>query len=51
MTPVAHAGDEPQTQALYVPKGIALWAGVELRIVILIRNCANPVLAVQGGYY
>ena len=28
---VAHAGDEPQMRALYVPKGIALWAGVELR--------------------
>ena len=53
LAPVAHTGSESQLRALYVPKGVALWAGVELGdgIDINVQLLQAPILGVQGGYY
>lgn len=53
LAPVAHTGDESQLRALYVPKGVALWAGIELGagIDINVQLLQAPILGVQGGYY
>jgi hypothetical protein len=50
LAPVPATGNISQFQALYIPKGKALWAAVE-------SNSANdqannaPLLGVQGGWY
>ena len=53
LAPVAHTGDDPQMRALYVPKGVALWAGLELPegVDINAQLVDAPILGVQGGYY
>tara|TARA_B100001559_G_C16399088_1_gene574888 strand:- start:453 stop:938 length:486 start_codon:yes stop_codon:yes gene_type:complete len=49
LAPVAHVGDVPQLQALYVPKGKALWTTLQLAGP---NNTADtPIIAAQGGYY
>ena len=50
LAPMPHSGTESQFNALYIPRGKALWAAVE-------QQAANdqapsaPLLGVQGGYY
>ncbi len=50
LAPMPHSGSESQFNALYIPRGKALWAAVE-------QQSANdqavsaPLLGVQGGYY
>ena len=53
LAPVAHTGDESQLRALYIPKGKALWAGIELGAGtdINVQLEGAPILGVQGGYY
>ena len=49
LAPVARVGDVPQLQALYVPKGKALWATLQLAGP---NNTADtPIIGAQGGYY
>ena len=53
LAPVAHTGGEAQLRALYVPKGTALWAGVEIADGTSINETLSdaPVLGAQGGWY
>ena len=53
LAPVAHTGNETQLRALYIPKGAALWAGIELDtgIDINVSLTDAPILGVQGGWY
>ena len=53
LAPVAHTGSESQLRALYIPKGAALWAGIELDtgIDINVSLTDAPVLGLQGGWY
>ena len=53
LAPVAHTGEESQLRALYVPKGAALWVGIELDVGIDINVSLTdaPVLGAQGGWY
>ena len=53
LAPVAHTGGEAQLRALYVPKGSALWAGVEIADGTSINEILSdaPVLGAQGGWY
>ena len=53
LAPVAHTGDDPQMRALYIPKGMALWAGIQLDAGtdINVQLVGAPILGVQGGYY
>ena len=50
LAPMPHTGTESMFNALYIPRGKALWAAVE-------QQAANdqapnaPLLGVQGGYY
>ena len=50
LAPMPHSGSDSQFNALYIPRGKALWAAVE-------QQSANdqapnaPLLGVQGGYY
>jgi hypothetical protein len=50
LAPMPHAGTDSQFNAIYIPRGRALWAAVE-------QQSANdqavtaPLLGVQGGYY
>ena len=50
LAPVPATGDDGQFQALYIPKGKALWAAVE---ALNANDQANnaPLLGVQGGWY
>ena len=50
LAPVPATGDIGQYQALYVPKGKALWAAVEAQTASDQANTA-PLLGVQGGWY
>jgi hypothetical protein len=52
LAPVPHAGsnqnnEPPQYRALYVQKGLALWAAVESTSAV----AAAPNIACQGGYF
>ena len=53
LAPVAHTGGEAQLRALYVPKGSALWAGVEITDGTSLNDTVvdAPVLGAQGGWY
>lgn len=53
LAPVAHTGSESQLRALYIPKGTALWAGIELAVGedINVQKLQAPILGLQGGYY
>ena len=53
LAPVAHTGSETQLRALYIPKGYALWAGIELDegIDINVSLTDAPILGMQGGWY
>ena len=53
LAPVAHTGGEALLRALYVPKGSALWAGVEIADGTSINETLSdaPVLGAQGGWY
>ena len=53
LAPVAHTGSETQLRALYIPKGAALWAGIELDADTNINVSLTdaPILGVQGGWY
>ena len=53
LAPVAHTGSESQLRALYIPKGRALWAGIELDtgIDINVSLTDAPILGLQGGWY
>lgn len=47
LAPMPHTGSDAQFKALYIPKGMVLWAAVE-------GNSAPtdaPILGVQGGWY
>ena len=49
LAPVPRVGDESQAQALYVPKGKALWATLQL---VTSNNTADtPIIGAQGGFY
>ena len=49
LAPVPRVGSEPQAQALYVPKGKALWATIQL---VTPNNTADtPIIGAQGGFY
>ena len=50
LAPVAHTGSESQLRALYVPRGQALWAGVEVADINPVLSKA-PILGIQGGNY
>ena len=50
LAPVPATGDEKQMQALYVPKGKALWAAVEAASANDQAKDA-PLLGVQGGWF
>ena len=50
LAPVPGTGDVTQFQALYIPKGKALWAAVEAQTASDQANTA-PLLGVQGGWY
>ena len=47
LAPMPHTGTEGQFQALYIPKGKALWAG---RQDVAALN-DGPLLGCQGGWY
>ena len=50
LAPVPATGDIGQFQALYIPKGKALWAAVEA--LSASDQASNaPLLGVQGGWY
>ena len=53
LAPVPHDGGEAQLRALYIPKGYALWAGVEIEDGTSINDTVDdaPVLGAQGGWY
>ena len=49
LAPVPRVGSDAQFQALYVPKGKALWATLQLAGP---NNTADtPIIGAQGGYY
>ena len=48
LAPVARVGS--QLRALYIPRGYALWAGVEVADITAAQTEA-PILGVQGGRY
>ena len=50
LAPVAHTGSESQLRALYIPRGQALWAGVEVDDINPQLTKA-PILGIQGGNY
>ena len=50
LAPVAHTGGEAQLRALYIPRGTALWAGVEVADINPALTKA-PILGIQGGNY
>ena len=50
LSPMPHtsqAGDEQQFRALYVPRGLTVWAGIEAAT----SPTYPPILGMQGGYY
>jgi hypothetical protein len=47
LAPVPHTGDVSQFQALYIPKGRALWAAFEGASLDL----EAPIIGAQGGWY
>jgi hypothetical protein len=47
LSPMPHTGDEAQFRALYIPKGLVLWAAVESGTA----PSDAPILGVQGGWY
>ena len=47
LAPMPQVGENAQFQALYIPKGKALWAGRE--DIAVVND--GPLLGVQGGWY
>ena len=47
LSPMPHTGTEAQFRALYIPKGMVLWAAVESDTA----PDNAPILGVQGGWY
>ena len=47
LAPMPHTGDEAQFKALYIPKGMVLWAAIQSGS----NPTAAPILGVQGGWY
>ena len=47
LSPMPHTGTESQFRALYIPKGIVLWAAVESATA----PDNAPIIGVQGGWY
>jgi len=50
LAPMPHTsqtGQEPQFRALYVPRGLAVWAGIEAAS----SPTYPPILGMQGGFY
>jgi hypothetical protein len=47
LAPMPHTGTESQFQALYIPKGRALWAAIQVAAV----DTEAPILGAQGGWY
>jgi len=50
LAPMPHAGSTSQFNALYIPRGKALWAAVEEQTGGD-QTTAAPLIGVQGGYY
>ena len=50
LAPVAHTGSESQLRALYIPRGTALWAAVEVADINQSQSKA-PIIGIQGGNY
>lgn len=50
LAPMPHAGTDSQFNAIYIPRGRALWAAVEQQSAND-QAVAAPLLGVQGGYY
>ena len=50
LAPMPHSGTASQFNALYIPRGKALWAAVEEQVAGDPAQSA-PLLGVQGGYY
>jgi hypothetical protein len=49
LAPVPHVGSQAQAQALYVPKGKALWATLQLAAPN--STADTPIIGAQGGFY
>ena len=49
LAPVPAVGSSPKNQALYIPRGKALW--VTLQTVSPLNSSTTPIAGVQGGYY
>ena len=47
LAPMPHTGDKSQFQALYIPKGRALWAARQSSTLVN----DGPLLGCQGGWY
>lgn len=47
LTPVPVVGSDPQNNALYIPRGAALWAAVESNSALT----DAPLIGAQGGWY
>lgn len=47
LTPVPQVGTDPYNHALYIPKGYALWAAIEIETA----PTDGPILGVQGGWF
>ena len=47
LAPMPHVGTDPYFHALYIPKGMVLWAAVQSSTV----PTDAPVLGAQGGWY
>lgn len=47
LAPMPHVGTDPYFHALYIPKGMVLWAAVEGTTA----PAQAPILGVQGGWY
>ena len=49
LAPMPHTGDTSFASALYVPKGKALWATLQLTGPV--NSADTPVVGAQGGFY
>ena len=49
LAPMPHTGDTSFASALYVPKGKALWATLQLAGPV--NSADTPVVGAQGGFY
>ena len=47
LSPMPHTGDEAQFRALYIPKGLVLWAALESATA----PTDAPIIGVQGGWF